>query len=124
MNNLTRSCASCGKVIKGRSDKKFCDDYCRNNHNNTLNSDTSAFMRTVNNLLRKNRRILQELLPVGEDVIKLPKSKLALLGFNFQYFTHLYTTRKSTVYHFCYEYGYLLLEGEWVLLVKKKEAAQ
>lgn len=124
MNSPIRTCAACAKPIKGRSDKKFCDDYCRNNYNNSLNSDTSAFMRNVNNILRRNRRILQESIPAGEDMAKYPKAKLSSLGFSFQYFTHLYTTKKGGIYHFCYEFGYLLLEGDWVLIVKKKEAAQ
>lgn len=124
MNNPERICVACGKPIKGRSDKRFCDDYCRNNHNNSLNNETSAYMRNVNNILRKNRRILQELIPPEERMAKFPKSKALHMGFNFQYFTDTYTTKKAITYHFCYEFGYLLLEGEWMLIVKKKEAVQ
>ncbi len=120
MNNPERICAACGKSIKGRSDKRFCDDYCRNNHNNLLNSETTSYMRNVNNILRKNRRLLQQMIPEGRDLINYPKSRLASLGFNFQYFTHFYTNQKGAIYHFCYEYGYLLLEGDGVLIVKKK----
>jgi len=29
-----KTCLACGKILKGRVDKKFCDDYCRNNYNN------------------------------------------------------------------------------------------
>jgi hypothetical protein len=25
-----KKCLACGKQLKGRIDKKFCDDYCRN----------------------------------------------------------------------------------------------
>lgn len=123
MNNPARTCASCGKTIKGRSDKKFCDDYCRNTFNNLLNSDTSAYMRNINNILRKNRRILQLMIPEGEEMVKHPRTKLSGLGFSFQYFTHLYTTKKGGIYHFCYEFGYLTLEGDWLLIVKRKELA-
>lgn len=80
-------------------------------------------MRTINNALRRNRRILLEAIPEGEEMTKHPRSRLASLGFNFQYFTHLYTTKKGSAYHFCYEFGYLLLENDWVLIVKKKEFA-
>ncbi len=121
MNTETRNCLTCGKPLKGRIDKKFCDDYCRSNFNNSLNSDTSAYMRRLNNILRKNRRVLMDLIPEGEETAKYPKEKLTRLGFNWQYFTHLYTTKKGVVYHFCYEFGYLPLEGDWVLLVKRKE---
>ena len=27
-------CTLCSKTLKGRSDKKFCDDYCRSAYNN------------------------------------------------------------------------------------------
>ena len=122
MTETSRTCAACGKPLKGRSDKRFCDDYCRNNFNNQQNSDTTALMRNINNILRKNRRILMDLIPGGEEkMAKYPKAKLTNLGFSFQYFTHLYTTQKGGVYHFCYEYGFRLLEGDWVLVVKRKE---
>jgi predicted nucleic acid-binding Zn ribbon protein len=32
-NTPTAVCGDCGKEIKGRSDKRFCDDTCRNNFN-------------------------------------------------------------------------------------------
>jgi predicted nucleic acid-binding Zn ribbon protein len=28
------NCINCGKVNKGRPDKKFCDDNCRSNYHN------------------------------------------------------------------------------------------
>jgi predicted nucleic acid-binding Zn ribbon protein len=121
MENPAKRCTACGKPIRGRSDKKFCDDYCRNTYNNSVNSDTTALMRNINNTLRRNRRILFDLLPTGEEMVKFPRAKLNELGFNFRHFTHLYTTRKGGVYHYCYEYGYLHLEGDWILIVKKKE---
>ena len=121
-NPAPKTCAACGKPVRGRSDKKFCDDYCRNSYNNTMNSETTSLMRNINNILRRNRRILNDLLPSGEERVKHPRAKLNGLGFNFRHFTHIYTTRKGGIYHFCYEYGYLPLEGEWVLIVKNKNA--
>lgn len=32
----TATCLNCDKTLKGRTDKKFCDDYCRNSYNNQL----------------------------------------------------------------------------------------
>jgi len=40
-----------------------------------------------------------------------------LQSFNFNYFTHQYKTAKGNTYHFCYDYGYLLLPEEKVLIV-------
>lgn len=116
-----KSCLACGKQLKGRSDKKFCDDYCRNNYNNLLKADANNLVRNINNVLKKNRRILEQLLPEGEEMTKAPKQKLLNLGFQFRYMTHTYTNKKGNVYYFCYEYGYLPLENDWYLVVQRKE---
>jgi len=115
----TKACPECGESIKGRVDKKFCSDLCRNSYNNKLNSDNTNYVRNVNNILRKNRRVLQSLIP--EETAKASKTKLLQKGFNFQYFTNSYTTKKNTTYYFCYEYGYLPIENEFYFLVKRKE---
>jgi transcriptional accessory protein Tex/SPT6 len=115
----TKECLSCGKTIKGRSDKKFCDDYCRNNYNNSLKSDHNNTIRNINNALRKNRRILEAMITNKETMTKTTRDKLLEQGFSFKYFTHQYTNQKGNIYHFCYEYGYLALENNWFLVVKR-----
>ena len=32
-----KECLECGVLVKGRIDKKFCSDYCRNSFNNKVN---------------------------------------------------------------------------------------
>ena len=118
---MSKECPECGEKIKGRADKKFCSDMCRNAFNNKLNSDSNNFVRNVNNVLRKNRRILEDLLP--KDTANVSRSKLLEKGFDFKFITHTYITKKGDTYHFCYEYGYLPLENDWFLLVKRKENA-
>jgi hypothetical protein len=112
-------CLYCGKPVKGRIDKKFCDDWCRNAHNNKRYSRTSNFVRNVNTILRKNRQILETLIPNGKEVAKAHKKRLAEKGFNFQFITHTYTTKKGLTYFFCYEYGYLSIEHDYCLLVSR-----
>ncbi len=121
MKTIERQCLGCGKTLRGRVDKKFCDDYCRNNYNNRQNSDQNNFVRNINHILKKNRRILAALLGEQEEKIKVKKEKLSDQGFRFDYHTHNYLTQKQSNYIFCYEYGYLLLEQDWVLIVKRKE---
>jgi len=53
-------CLECGDKIKGRSDKKFCNDACRSAHHNKKNKVVSNPQKTINNLLSKNRRILKD----------------------------------------------------------------
>ena len=114
-----KNCPECGEHIKGRADKKFCSDLCRNSFNNKLNSDTVNHVRNINNILRKNRRVLENLIP--DQTAKTTKTKLNQKGFNFQYYTNAYTTKKGVTYYFCYEYGYLPLENDIYFLVKRKE---
>jgi hypothetical protein len=116
-----RHCLCCNKTIKGRSDKKFCDDYCRNNFNNHLKSEAGWPIRGINSILRKNRRILEGIVKPGDTTAKITKSKALEKGFIFNYFTHLYTNKKKLVYYFCYDYGYLFLDTEWLLVVKSKD---
>ena len=73
----------------------------------------------IDSILKKNRKILAKLNPEGK--VKLLKSKLVQAGFNFGYHTHIYETQKGQIYRFCYEYGYLELEKDWFLLVKRNE---
>ena len=115
-----KHCMACNKLIKGRTDKKFCDDYCRNVFNNRVKGDSNNTVRNINNALRRNRRILQEMFPGNEKMIRTNLEKLLERGFQFKYMTHNYTNPKGSVYHFCYEYGYLPLENNGYLVVKQK----
>ena len=117
----TKLCLNCNKPVKGRTDKKFCDDYCRNNYNNQLKSNTINLVRNVNNALGKNRRILEALLGNEKEVAKTTHDKMIQKGFQFKYITHTYTNQKGNTYFFCYDVGYLPLENDWYLLVKRKE---
>lgn len=110
-------CLDCGEIIKGRIDKKFCSDQCRNNYNNKLNRNANNYVRNINNILRKNRRILAELNPNGKATVK--KDTLLSKGFIFKYFTERYITRQNKIYHFCYEYGYIELDNDFYALVIK-----
>ena len=119
----TKNCLACGRPLKGRVDKKFCDDNCRNSYNNLQKAkgSHSTYVRNINNTLLKNRKVLESILPEGEETAKANKEKLQRLGFQFKYLTHTYTTKTGKIYHYCYDYGYLPLENEWYLIVKRKE---
>ena len=120
METTPRLCLACGKAVKGRTDKKFCDDYCRNAFNNKSKSGEPVYVRHVTQVLKKNRHILEEILG-NEGMIKQPKSKLLSKGFQFDFHTHQYTNKKGNIYFFCFEYGYLPLEGDWYLIVKREQ---
>ncbi len=115
-----RTCLECGTTLKGRIDQKFCSDQCRNSHNNALNSDANSIVRNTNNTLRKNRRILESILAGKKDGKGITTlSALSKMGFNFDLFTSIYTTKTGNVYHFCYEYGYQKLENDRFMVVMR-----
>jgi predicted nucleic acid-binding Zn ribbon protein len=111
---VEKKCLDCGDTIRGRCDKKFCSDQCRNNYNNRLNRDSNNFVRNVHGLLRKNRRILADLYNNGK--LKVHKDVLFALGYNFSFFTHIIETSKGHKFHFCFEYGYLETGGDFLEL--------
>jgi len=79
-------------------------------------------IRIVDLILKKNRRVLAELLDgIKEDHHTFTQKRLLTKGFQFGYYTHHYTTRKGDTYCYCYDYGYLPLEGEYYLVVKTRE---
>jgi hypothetical protein len=101
---MERKCPECG---------------CRNSHNNKFNKDSKNLVRNINNRLRKNYRILETLNP--HEKTKTSKTKLNSAGFDFNYFTSIYTTKAGTIYYFVYDQGYLPLDGgEYYALVKRK----
>jgi hypothetical protein len=116
----SKLCLTCNKPVKGRTDKKFCDDYCRNNYNNHLKADCNNLVRNINNALGKNRRILESMIPDNEEMGKVSKEKLLQEGFQFKYFTHIYKNKKGSAYFFCYDHGYLSLDNDWYLIVRRK----
>jgi hypothetical protein len=73
-------------------------------------------MRNVNNKLRKNHRILEELNIEGKT--KVSKAKLDGLGFDFNFFTNIKVYKNGSEYKFVYDQGYKMLEDEFILLVK------
>ena len=115
-----KTCHCCQQPLRGRSDKKFCNDYCRNSHHNQRNSDVNRYMRSVNYCLRKNRRILQAMLSVTKPIVRISKQQLECKGFSFSYITHQYSNRKGKPVFYCYEFGYRLLEKEQVLILQGK----
>ena len=114
---MNKTCLECSEKIVGREDKKFCSDGCRNAYNNKINKDSTNYMRNINNKLRKNYRILSELNVEGKT--KTTKTKLLSKGFDFDYLTNILSTKTGNTYHFVYDQGYMPLDHDFYVLVKK-----
>ena len=43
------------------------------------------------------------------------------LGFSFKFYTNTFTTKNKNTYKLCYDYGYLLLDNNKVLIINRQE---
>lgn len=114
---MSKNCLECGEKIIGREDKKFCNDGCRNSFNNKMNKDSTNYMRNINNKLRKNYRILTA--TNIDNKTKISKTALSAKGFDFEYFTNILKTKSGNTYYFVYEQGYMYLDPDYLMLVRK-----
>lgn len=114
-----KTCLECGENLVGRIDKKYCSDHCRNAYNNKLNKDSKNLVRNINNRLRKNYRILNSY-PLKNGKTTTTKMRLVDKGFDFEYITNLYTTKKGSTYYFIYDLGYLPLDNDRYMIVKRE----
>ncbi|UPK67985.1 hypothetical protein [Chitinophaga filiformis] len=114
-----RYCLLCGAALKGRADKKFCDDYYRNEYNNTSQKDTIPLIKRINRILKRNRDILREALGNGVN-IELHLQVLIEMDFNFSYHTHFRQDGYGNTTFFCYEYAFRLLRDSCVMIYKIK----
>lgn len=116
---MQQKCLECNETLVGRIDKKFCSDQCRNTFNNRSKRSVTNYMRRVDGILKKNRRILDGLVP--QDKYTAHKDMLTKRGFNFEFFTNTYTTKTGKVYYFCYEMGYLPLDNNFYAVVRRSD---
>jgi hypothetical protein len=116
---MERTCLNCGDPVTGRADKKFCSDHCRSEYNYGSRSGEYSYVKRVNYILRKNWNLLTELNPDGKAKVK--RSRMIEKGFNFNYFTGMYTNKNGTTYYYVYNKGYLPIDEEYVALVERPE---
>lgn len=116
MPRKAASCLYCGKLIRsGRADKKFCDAGCKDAFNNEQKEGERNEIRTIDIIIKKNRRILKKLYDKEKPEIKFTREELTREGFEFGFMTHIaITKRKGNEILFCYDYGYReISEGEF-----------
>jgi hypothetical protein len=73
----------------------------------------------VHGLLRKNRRILADLINEGRHNVH--KDALFALGYNFSFFTHVIEASNGVKYHYCFEFGYRETGNDFVELKQNSQ---
>ena len=106
MKTKQRVCLACEKELQGRSDKKFCDVYCKSSYQYQQSKlKPSRFYNRVDNQLKLNRKLLKHYNKAGKATIRT--EVLIKQGFDPNFFTHFWKNQKGDVYLFVYEYGFL-----------------
>lgn len=114
----------CSKPLAGRSDKKFCDAYCRNTYNNKNKAQEEVYIQEVNTRIRKNRRILKTLCPEGKATVR--KEILETMNYDFNFFSGLF--KSKLLYYLVYDYAFSPITDhngiEKALIVKRQSYMQ
>ena len=113
---VKRCCIFCGRELIGRSDKKFCDDACRNNYAYQRNKSSNVAINRVNKSLLHNRNVLKSIAKCGKKVVK--RQFLVDKDFDFDVITGVHKTYKYQEYMMLYDYAYKCINDEDVLVLK------
>ncbi len=111
-----KTCLFCGAALHGRSDKRYCDDLCRNNYHHKNKKDVFSLVKNVNSLLLRNREILRELSRNNRTLVD--KCELLNRGFDFELITSVRKTKRNEEYRIVYDYAYKFVDENEVLLIK------
>ena len=111
----TTRCLDCNSPLKGRMDKKFCNDVCRVRNHRRI-SDRANTVKRVEKVLIRNRSLLVSLKHRSE--IKMTEEGrfvwLRRNGFDFNFHTHVQPLEDGRLAIMCFEEGYIL-HGEGLI---------
>jgi len=116
-------CLYCQTKLEGRTDKQFCNPYCKSAFHNKKPNSNEAFMRGINQQIRRNRSALRTACPMGKATVR--KEFLNSLGMDFKYLTHTWKGQAGQIYFFCYDYGYTPVQDtDKVLIIQQQSYMQ
>ena len=112
--------AGCGMELFGRSDKKYCNDQCRNRANAKRRKkefwEEDKHIYEITRDLRRNRSIMKSTGAFLNQTKIVTRGWMLDKGYNFEYYTNILQTKKGN-YYFCYEFGHMALEDGKLLVV-------
>lgn len=112
ISNTEPTCENCGKPLFGRTDKKFCNDSCRNEFNRKKRTAQQIAeyekLPEIFKIIRRNHAILKtyqlEQTEPGA-MISVNRSELLHRGYHFKFFTSLHRDSTGQLWKFCFDYG-------------------
>lgn len=107
---MIKKCIACNRRFSGRTDKKFCNNACKNDYHNSHKVKLGQAESLMLSSMRRNRMILEKL-KINAPVEK-PVSYLENLGFDQAGLSGLKLNDDNSVQTTCYDYALVLREGK------------
>jgi hypothetical protein len=111
-----RNCRFCNSSLQGRSDKKFCDDNCRNCYHNKNKSKSRSSIRKINIILKRNYEILEKLYSDSRELPIVEEAEILVMDFDPTYSTHSATDKSGRKVNYCYDFGYYKSQDNYTIL--------
>lgn len=116
---IFKECLNCNKRFCGRTDKRFCSDYCRTSYNNRVYRSRRVELERIDRELKRNHHILKQLFINKKTSISL--KELLSIGYNPKYFTsipeNIKFKRGCTAFE-CYDFIICIDKKENVEIIK------
>ena len=103
-------CLECGEPLLGRSDKKFCDSFCRNAWHAHIRSEERQHRHFTLKELSGNYSILCNLLRMNKT--SCPVGSLTQMGFRPELVTHKGEKIGRHIEYRCFDLAYCLTPGK------------
>lgn len=115
---MQKTCLNCQEKLTGRSDKKFCNEACKNEHNNRAYGVRKRVADTgLYSSIKKNREVLAGLFANG--IREINARDLECFGFSFNSISGVQVPDDGALLLLCVDFG-LLPQGSTFLIVKPK----
>jgi len=104
-----RICQQCGSQLRGRTDKKYCNERCRAKSGYSLRiQQVTDPVRLIDARLKQNRNVLSSLLSQG--IHQVSKAQLLSGGFDFAFYTSIRCECPECLSIYCYDFGYSVVD--------------
>jgi len=124
-----KRCENCGEQIVGRTDKRFCDTYCKNTFNSNRRKAEAIELHEnadeILKIIKRNYEILksyQKAKFIEGETIYFKKEDLEKDGVNQNFFTSIWIDRDQ-IWKFCFERGWMI-SGDFCYVTDRDEQIQ
>lgn len=108
MENINE-CAQCGQKLLGRTDKRFCGDYCRNSYNRHQRQQNRIPLppqaAAVIEIIKHNYQLIGRKESLGDDeTISCDLGSLTSRGFIRDFYTSLHTDKTGNQWYCVFDW--------------------